>query len=46
LFQPGIGPHSEPETICLALAYSGDPALEHAVREVPYPAARAFDAMS
>jgi hypothetical protein len=39
LFQPGIGPHSEPETVRLALAHSGDSALERARVEEPYPAA-------
>lgn len=38
LFQPGIGPHTEPETIRLALANSGDPILQSAFREVAYPA--------
>ncbi len=38
LYQPGIGPHTEPETIRLALANSGDPILESAFQEVAYPA--------
>jgi hypothetical protein len=38
LYQPGIGPHTEPQTIRLALANSGDPILESAFREVTYPA--------
>ena len=37
-YQPGIGPHSEPETIRLSLAHCGDPLLESASREVPYGA--------
>jgi hypothetical protein len=36
-FAPGIGPHSEPATVRLALAHSGHSALERARVEVPYP---------
>jgi hypothetical protein len=38
LYQPGIGPHSERETIRLSLAHSGHPLLQSASQEVPYPA--------
>jgi hypothetical protein len=36
-FHPGIGPHTEPETIALAIA--NEPALHGARMEEPYPAA-------
>jgi hypothetical protein len=39
LFQPGIGPHSEEETVRLALAHSGNAELERTGVEVPYPTA-------
>lgn len=38
-YKPGIGPHSERETVRLALAHCGEPALERARVEVPYPGA-------
>jgi hypothetical protein len=37
-YKPGIGPHSEPETVNLSLAHSGYPLLESASTEEPYPA--------
>jgi len=38
LYQPGIGPHSESETITLALSNGTYEAPKSARREVPYPA--------
>lgn len=39
VYQPGIGPHSESETITLALANGLHPLLKSTRREVPYPSA-------